>query len=398
MRVPSTSTPVTPTAASTVTALADAPVKFIRSELTQAFPRLNLAAADPRTVMALFDHLNIAERDHRTVLAALVAAVMAEEIPHPILALKAESGAAKTTTTRRIVSLVDPQPSLTRAAPRSEDAWLTTAAGSWCIGIDNLSTIPVWLSDAMCRAATGDADVRRTLYTNGDVSVTKFRRFLVINGIGFGSVRGDLAERLVAADLEPISEERRMDDETLNRRWNEAYPRLVANLLTFAALVHQKLPQIKLDRLPRMADFARIMAAVDEVCTDLGIIGRSALERFREQSDSMAEESLEDDDFIATVVELARCQQLEATVTSKEVLELAEDHQKAISGSHWTPDRFWPGNARQVTDRIHRNAPALRRCGIKISQGKTRTKTLGWSIHPIGEKAENDACDTCKTA
>ena len=39
---------------------------------------------------------------------------------------------------------------------------------------------PGWLSDVLCRAVTGDALVRRRLYTDSEVAVVSFRRFLAI--------------------------------------------------------------------------------------------------------------------------------------------------------------------------------------------------------------------------
>jgi hypothetical protein len=46
--------------------------------------------------------------------------------------------------------------------------------------LDNLSTVPDWLSDSICRAVTGDGDVRRKLYTDGEHAVFSFRRAVAI--------------------------------------------------------------------------------------------------------------------------------------------------------------------------------------------------------------------------
>lgn len=61
------------------------------------------------------------------------------------------------------------------------------------VALDNVSLIEPWLSDALCRAVTGDGLVRRALYTNSDVSVLAFRRAVLLNGISLAGLRGDLA-------------------------------------------------------------------------------------------------------------------------------------------------------------------------------------------------------------
>ena len=67
----------------------------------------------------------------------------------------------------------------------------TAAAGSWVVALDNLSGIPAWLSDSLCRASTGDGNVKRALYSDAGLAVVKFRRCVVINGIDLGALRGD---------------------------------------------------------------------------------------------------------------------------------------------------------------------------------------------------------------
>lgn len=56
-----------------------------------------------------------------------------------------------------------PSPVPLRQSPRDADSWVTAAAGSWVVALDNLSAIPPWLSDSLCRAATGDGNVKRAL-------------------------------------------------------------------------------------------------------------------------------------------------------------------------------------------------------------------------------------------
>ena len=74
--------------------------------------------------------------------------------------------------------------------------WAVTASASLVVALDNVSTVPEWLSDALCRAVTGDGLTSRALYSDADVSVLTFRRVLAMTSIDAGALRGDLGERL----------------------------------------------------------------------------------------------------------------------------------------------------------------------------------------------------------
>ena len=134
-----------------------------------------------------------------------------------VLSLFGEQGTAKSTATKRLVQAVDPSPVPLRKPPRDAEAWVTAAQGSWVVGLDNLSVVPDWLSDSLCRAATGEGDVRRALYTDGGLAVFAFRRCIVLNGIDVGALRGDLADRIVHVNLDRIDEETGEEDETSTR-------------------------------------------------------------------------------------------------------------------------------------------------------------------------------------
>ena len=131
-------------------------------------------------------HLNVATADRPLALAWEIAALIDPESPHPILSLFGEQGTGKSTGCRRLVSLIDPSPVPLRKPPRDPEGWVTAAQGSWVVALDNLSHVPDCLSDSLCRAATGDGDVRRALYTDSDLAVFAFRRCILLNGIDVG--------------------------------------------------------------------------------------------------------------------------------------------------------------------------------------------------------------------
>lgn len=341
-----------------------APVLFRRTKLTGELPTPQPGKGGGR----LWEFVGIAKEDRPILLAVLVAALIQVDVPHVILLLLAEQGSAKSTITRILVSLVDPSAVPLRQPPRDPDGWTTAAAASWVVALDNMSgDIDGWLSDCLCRASTGDGNVKRALYTDADVSVTAFRRCGIINGVDVAPVRGDLAERIATVKLPRIT--LRRSESEFDAEWETARPEVFTALLDLAAKVHELLPTIDVPDLPRMADFGRLLAAVDKVMHTDG------LARYREQSRTSARDTL-DVPFVAELVAEGR----EFTDTTSADLLAA----LTPSGADWRRPKGWPKTARALTGLLTRHAPAMRAQGWQIDHdgASNRDSIIQWTIRP----------------
>ncbi|MFT4029654.1 MAG: hypothetical protein QM675_07245 [Protaetiibacter sp.] len=338
-----------------------APVMFTRTELTGVLA----APARGGDIARLFEFLNVAAEDHPILLAWLVAALL-PDLPHPILTLTGEQGTGKSTAARMLVELVDPSPVALRKPPRDADGLVTGFSGSWVVALDNLSTVNDWLSDSLCRIVTGEGDVRRQLYTDGGLSVFAFRRAVILTGIDFAGLRGDLAERMSLVQLHRIPDTQRADERGLQEHWQQALPGLRGALLDLAADVLRVLPAVKLASKPRMADFARIVAAVDR------LRGSDGLSRYSSQAAEIAADSLAASPFVERLLTLS----LDFTGTAAQLLE-----QVTPRGSDWKAPRLWPKGAREVTTLLKRDAPALRQQGWRVDDvGEDRTHSRLWLV------------------
>lgn len=348
--------------------IAAAPVMFRRTKLTGRMPLPHPGSGD---LDALWEFVPVDEADRPIVLAFLVAAWVTPDAPHPILALLAEQGSAKSSVTRTLVDLIDPSPVPLRKPPRDPDSWVTAAAASWVVALDNMSgSLQQWLSDSLCRASTGDGDVRRALYTDADVAVLKFRRCLIINGVDLAIDQGDLGERIAAVDLGRISARHRRTEDDLCAAWERARRPVFTGLLDLAAKVHQRLPAVQLGDLPRMADFGRVLQAIDD------IHGTNGLHRYRERMRRLAADTL-GHPFIAALIE--RNQPVE-DLSSAELLRRLE----ATADPEWRRPREWPRGARAVTGLLTRHAPAMRSEGWTVEHdgGRNKRNVTLWRLTP----------------
>ena len=350
--------------------VSEAPVLHRRTALTAALP----TPATDGDLSALWSLLNIAAPD-RPVLVAFLVATLMPNMPHPILLLTGEQGTGKSTAARIIASVVDASTVQLRKPPRDLDSWTTAAVGSHVVAVDNLSTLPDWLSDALCRASTGDGDVRRRLYTDGDLHVISFRRVVILNGIDLGDVRDDLADRLVTVDLHRIEETARAKDDDLTQRWQAAAPLILGGLLDLTARVLAILPSVHLERSPRMADFAHVLAAVDQ------IEGTDGLNRYRALAGELARDAVTSD---PVLLALTSTISIPWDGPAAELLDIL-----TATLHDGRPPKGWPSGARVLTSLLKRRAPSLRRLGWTVEQlSKRGERGRLWQIDPPSKPDE----------
>ena len=341
------------------------PVRFRRTAATGALPDPARGGA----LDVLWHAVNVAEKYRPLVLAVLVAALV-PNLPHPVVAITGEQGTGKSTATRRLASIIDPSPAQLRKAPKDVETWTTAAAGSWVVALDNLSGMSDWLSDAVCRACTGDGDLRRRLFSDGDLHVISFRRVTMLNGIDLGALRGDLADRLVHVALDVISPDKRRLDRDLDIDWRRAHPRVLGAVLDLTVKVLAALPGIELDELPRMADYARVLAAVDQVIDTQGLDTYKGL-----QTDLAEDAATSDPVLIALTAKVVE----DWSGTSADLLTVITPHDELGR----TP-KDWP-KARALTTLLRRQAPALRQLGWvvqEIPRNASGYKVLRWRLRP----------------
>jgi len=335
------------------------PVLFRRTAATGALP-VPERGGSLEELKAL---LNVTDETWPLVVGWLIAAFV-PNMPHPILMLGGQQGTGKSSGARKMVGVIDPSPAAVRSQPRDAETWAISAAASWVVAVDNVSHISDWWSDSLCKAVTGDGWLRRKLYTDGELAVLSFRRVILLTSIDAGALRGDLGDRVLLVDLEPIDEMKRRAERDIDCEYAAARPRILGALLDLLAQVWTELPHVHLDRLPRMADFGRLLAAMDRVLPLL-----YALDIYLGQRERIAETVVESDAVAMAVQDF-----VESVETwSGTAAELLEKIMPEM------PPKGWPRTPQAIGARLKRLAPALEQSGVTISSersGRKRTLTL----------------------
>lgn len=300
------------------------------------------------------------ERDLQIVFSWLVGALWPTG-PYTILAIDGEQGSGKSTTARMLRRLVDPNRADLRAMPHNEDDLIIAATNSRVVGVDNVSHIDAEMADAFCRLATGAGLSKRRLYTDDEEHIVEVCRPVLLNGIPSLLARPDFADRALTITMPPIAETDRRPESEIWREFNEIAPEILAVLLDGLVLALRDAETLKLPRLPRMADFAKVACAAAPA---FGWTPRDILKALEANRENVTDAVLSSDRLADLVLRIAH-EGWSGTATdllAKLNFLATQDLQRA---------RDWPKDAIRLSGRLRRLAPALRRRGVRITLPET---------------------------
>ena len=142
-------------------------------------------------------------------------------------------------------------------------------------------------------------------------------------------------------------------------RFEKARPRILGALLDALVVGLRRLPDVKLDRLPRMADFATWVVACEGAIFEAGAFMRAYTGN---RADAI--ESVIDASPVASAIRDLMQGRESWKGTAAELL--TELKQKA--GDSVTKGKEWPANGRSLGRRLDRVRSALRPVGIEITR------------------------------
>jgi len=308
------------------------------------------------------------------LIRAFLVAALRPGFPLPILVAKGEQGSGKSTACRVISSLIDPSTSALRGVPREVRDLTAAARNSWLVCFDNLSRLPEDLADAACRLATGGGFGGRQLYSDHDEAIFDATRPLVFNAIPeLGTARPDFLDRSLIVEFLGLPPELRRDEARYWSDFSERRPRILGSLLDAAVMGLRNLPKVRLERPPRLADFALWVTGCEEA---LGMKPGEAMAAFRANSAAAHDLALEASPLFAPLAELAR-EGFTGTVA-----ELHARLDSMVSDAVRRSVR-WPKAPNGLGNALRRMATNLRIAGIQLQF--SRNDVLGRRVVSLVE-------------
>ena len=321
----------------------------------------------------------IKDREERLVAKGYIFGLFHPDIPKPISVIMAEQGSAKTTEHKLQKQLVDPSSTKTLTFPRDPTEMAQTLAHNYVAYFDNVSIIKYWQSDQLCRAATGDGFSKRELYTDDEDIIYNFIRCTGINGINITGLNPDLLSRAILRKREYIPKEKRRKEQVIVQEFETLRPELLGYI--FDVLVEvlrvKSNGSIKMDGLPRMADFAEI-AEIASRC--MGYNDNEFLKAYDKNIELQTEEAITANLLSNAIIKFMEDKN-EWIGTATDLLSLLEVVATTQLKINPSATKQWPKAANVLSGRLKEVKTNLREIGIIIDNEaakdpRTRVRTI----------------------
>lgn len=318
-------------------------------------------------IMEMLSFFNI-EKEQRLLFLVYVVSLFIPNIPKPILILQAEKGAGKTTATKLLKSLIDPSKIEATYFPRNEEALSQLLDHSALINFDNLNRLQDWQSDALCRAYSGETYTKRSLFTDDEDFIFKYKRAIILNGINCPAIREDLLDRSIIINLKRI--ETYKEESLIYKEWNEKKPYILDNIFKLISLSLQIYYNTHLDNLGRTADWCKwgycIAKALGNEINKPNLC-EIFINDWKKNENNQNKEAIENNIVAQCIIKLMNNKnswQGTASELYKDLLFISEDF-----GSNG-----FPKNSSWLTREINKLISVLKSQGINIITGKSINK------------------------
>ena len=377
----------------------DAPVRFRRrrGQLALPIPVHGGSLSDLRPLLNTPADGGFGDEAWILINASLVGA-MKPTGPYTILIMQGEQGSGKSTTSKMLRGIIDPNLAALRASPRDERDFVVGASNSWIAAFDNFSSIPDWLSDAFCRLSTGGGFSTRSLYTDSDEALFDIQRPTLINGIDDLASRPDLVDRSLVVTLPPLQSV--ATEAGLWSAYYAARPGILGALLDATSAALRNADQVDAFNLPRMADFAMwIRGAEAEPADDADDESRVFAWRLGEFDNTYSDNrkaqvstTLEGDIVAPAVLKmLDEKPDHDFEGTSTELLAMLPSYvdEKLVK------TKFWPKSARVLSGKLRRVSAFLRTVGVDVvfykKDDRQKTRMIHISRQDSGYKNDDSS-------
>lgn len=284
--------------------------------------------------------------------------------PYPILVMDGGAGTAKSTTTDLARSVIDPSFVPGRSMPASELDLFVAAQNSHIQLFDNLSHIPPWFSDALCRLSTGGGLSKRELFTDAEEVLMRSRNPVLLNGLHSDMLnRNDLLDRSLIVTLAKVAKNK--TEERVRTDFAAGHPVALAGLLSMVVHGLRNLASVPEEGAKtRLADFERWLNACESYLWPRGTFQRvfmgmratakAKLLRHAPVSRALLSFMQDRESWSGTASEL------------NQALYAIHDSANMFEGSPLAPEQRWPG-AVHIFSRRLRDAQGMLLEAFKIT-------------------------------
>lgn len=298
-------------------------------------------------------------------------------LPHivPVIAVYLGTmGSAKTTSMKQDKMVVDPNVIDVRVQPKNIRDLVLICKSQYLVCLDNLGKIKPEVSDLFCVTSTGGYYSVKLLYANRELNDVKVDTRINLTGINMPTDRPDFFDRTCTLELDELSEENRKPLEEVMENFKAELPYLLDAIFKTLSEAMKIKNQVKLKKLPRMADWSIWGYAIAEA---LGYGGEEFLEVYNNNRSEVETSIMGEDTFATLILHLCRD---EGYIFEGSATEILQDI-KSVAQRHKIDTRYdFPRSPSVFSGRIRELKPLLQKEGIiyiKLRSNGKRNSYLG---------------------
>jgi hypothetical protein len=360
-----------------VSVVTDPPVAFVGSSVMAPMPEPDTSEGlEP--LHDLHDLLN-RDSDSSFLIASWMLTAWMPPAPYPVIMLDGPPGAGKSTTAAILRYFVDPAGSdgrLLAKRPRTGGDLAAQTAGVHVLALENLSSLPEWLSDHLAALATGSAHVARKLYTDFGVALLERKTPVILNGINPGGIGGDLRDRMFPVNLSKPKEQKRESD--IWKDVEELRPKVIGALALCCSEALKNIDSVDIppEKLPRMADAAAWCVAAEDALNEVKPWrDKSFLDVLKEQVKDDSESALKNDPVGSALIYYLRHYGDIEEKTSTEIKALLEDSCPQVED--FKREGIWPRGSNVFSRNLSKMQPQFLAAGyICEDPDRRRRRTI----------------------
>ncbi|MEW6352616.1 MAG: hypothetical protein AB1646_26515 [Thermodesulfobacteriota bacterium] len=216
------------------------------------------------SVREILSVLPIKDASTRDLLCTWLATVVVPHVPRASLVVHGLQGSAKTFVAESLRECVDPSSVGTLCLSKDPTELVQCLDHHFLPVFDNLSTLPRWASDVLCRATTGLGHTKRELFSDDDDITYFVTRTYILNGISVCPSAPDLMDRVLLIEMQRIPDNERQSKRKLLSRLTQIKPSVLGGICDAVAYALANYTDADPSELPRLTDWAEWALPISE--------------------------------------------------------------------------------------------------------------------------------------
>jgi len=321
-------------------------------------------------VNLIFKYINITDQNQRNLLLVYLISCFIPDFSHPMLAIFGPQGSAKSTLSKILRLIIDPSLIEVASMPKNQKELVQVLSHHSFIFFDNISYMSDEASDTLCKAITGSGFIKRELFENDEDIIYQLKKCIGVNGVNLVTTKPDLLDRSILIELERISSSDRKQESELMDEFQKDLPKILGGIFDALSKTLEIKENIKLEDIPRMADFAIWGSAISLA---LGHDKDDFMNAYNENISTQKETVLNDNQ-IAIVIDAFMNQRgwIKWSGTSSELLKELKSYAEYDLNIN-TRDKYWPKAPNILSRALNVIKTTFEEKGVIITNSVTST-------------------------